>query len=557
MKKLARSPAVAKILRVLGIDPVQYSLLLELFGKLSDRQEFELGNARLSSRVTVGIFALISALINLIVAFGFGPKPPVRLFIFGNFVFTTFLLLLILIVEAINTFFNPVDASLLSHLPVQERPYFAAKLTYLAIVVGYITLPVSIVPALAGLNLTDASWFHPMTYVVATYLMGLFIALLACGALGILFRVLPTARVRNVTLWAQIGFFLLIGGGPRAFVIFRGVRGNFNFAASPSLPLNWFVALAAPFNGGLRALLAWSALLSMAGCAIFIAFGIQSLSHGYLTRVHLLLRSGPSRRRIHKGWLGSAVRSITGKPSGRAAFAFVYGMARTDWQFRRTVYPVLIQVLLLPFLGFVRTGLGHTPFIPGRPTAAQILPHIGGFIGLMFCFAITSTNQHKAAWIFLTIPTDGIRSFVRGIFWAIWLPINALCLVVAPILMWRWGIVDGALFTVYSLALGSFYLSVESFLIDGLPFANPPESMKASMAAPLVFAGILTALIIIGLQWFFIFQSKLVTAAAVLVFGAAAYVIGRTSVRYVETNAVHNLHRIGAGRTAMFKEVQI
>jgi hypothetical protein len=91
-------------------------------------------------------------------------------------------------------------------------------------------------------------------------------------------------------------------------------------------------------------------------------------------------------------------------------------MARTDWQFRRTVYPVLIQMLLLPLLGFVRTGLGHTPFIPGPPTAAQFLPHISGLIGLMFCFAITSSNQHQAAWIFLTIPTESIRSFVRGIF---------------------------------------------------------------------------------------------------------------------------------------------
>jgi hypothetical protein len=555
MNKLARRPAVAKILRVLGIDPVQYSLLLELFGKLSDRQEFELGNARLSSRIAVGIFALISALINLIVAFG--PKPPVRSFIFGNFAFTTVLLLMILIMEAINTFFNPVEASLLSHLPVQERTYFAAKLTYLGMVVGYVALPVNVVPALVGLNLPDAAWSHPLTYLASTYLLGLFIALVTCGALGILFRVLPTARVRNAMLWAQIGFFLLIGGGPRVLIVFRGVGGSYNFASSTGLPLNWFVSLAAPFNGGLRSLLAWPALLSMALCAVFIALGIRSLSQGYLTRVHLLLRSGPSRKSIHQGWLGSAARNVTGKPSGGAAFAFVYAMARTDWQFRRTVYPALIQMLILPLLGFVRTGLGHTPFKPGPPTAAQILPHIGGLIGLMFCFAITSSNQHKAAWIFLTIPTDGIRSFVRGIFWAVWLPINTLCLVFAPILMWRWGVVDGALFTVYSLAVGSFYLSLESFLIDGLPFANPPESMKGSMAAPLVIAGLLTAAVFVGLQWFFILRSKLVTAGAVLLFAGSAYVIARISLRYMETNVAHNLHRIAAGRTAMFKEVQI
>jgi hypothetical protein len=77
------------------------------------------------------------------------------------------------------------------------------------------------------------------------------------------------------------------------------------------------------------------------------------------------------------------------------------------------------------------------------------------------------------------------------------------------------------------------------------------------MAAPLVIAGLLIAVIIVGLQWFFILQSKLVTVGAVLVFAGSAYAIARTSLRFVETNVVHNLHRIGAGRTAMFKEVQI
>jgi hypothetical protein len=134
---------------------------------------------------------------------------------------------------------------------------------------------------------------------------------------------------------------------------------------------------------------------------------------------------------------------------------------------------------------------------------------------------------------------------------------SSVPLLFVPFLAWRWGVADAALFAAYCLAVGSLYLSIELFLVDGLPFANPPENLKGSMAAPLILAALLGALIIVGLQWLFIFQSRFVTAGTVLVFGGSAYVITRASLRYLETNVMHNLHRIAAGRTAMFKEVQI
>jgi hypothetical protein len=191
-------------------------------------------------------------------------------------------------------------------------------------------------------------------------------------------------------------------------------------------------------------------------CAVLITFGIQSLSEGYLTRVHVLLHSGPSRRRARAGGLGRAVRALTGKPSGQGVFAFVYAMARTDWQFRRSVYPMLIQILIFLLAAIARFGIGPSPLAPGTPTAAHFLPHLSGIAGLMICFAIKYSNQHKAAWIFLTFPLTAIRSFVRGIFWALWLPVSTLPVVLFPLFVWRWSLVDAALFTAYCLAVGSF-----------------------------------------------------------------------------------------------------
>jgi hypothetical protein len=547
--------AAAPILRKLRINPPQYFLLLDLFAKLSDRQEFEAGNARISVKITVGMFAVFSGLINLIVAFG--PKPPLHWYIFGNFLFTTFLLMMVLTMEAINTFLNPVEASVLAHQPIRDFSYFAAKLTYLAMVVGWVAFPINIVPALAGLNLVGTRWFYPVTYMISVYLLGLFIALIACGALGMLFRIMPAGRVRNGVLWVQIVFFMSMSAGNLVLGAFRAVgRGiNIQIATSRALPLNWFVAFAALDSADVRMLLTWSAILSLIGCAIFIAFGIQALSEGYLTRVHTLLHTGPTPRPGRTAVLGRVIRAVTGKPSGRAAFSFVYGMAKTDWQFRRVAYPMLLQVLVVPLIAFARTGLGRSPFQPGPPTGAQVLPHIGGFMGFVFCFALGSSNQYRAAWIFLTFPFDGIRSFVRGIHWALWILICAPTIVGAPFFIWKWGIADAALFTVYSIAIGSFYLSIELFLIDGLPFANPPESMKGSMTAPLMIAALIGAGILVGLQWLFIFQSRFVTLGAILVFIGAAYVIAQVSMRYLQVNVFHTLHRIASGSTAMFKEI--
>src|SRR5215831_17217613 len=213
MNKLATHPTIAPLLRALGVDPVQYTVLLDLFSKLSKRQEFEAGNARLSVQVTVGMFALLGALFNLFIAFA--ARPPVRLYIFGNFIFTTFMLVLILTMEAINTFLNPVEASVLAHQPIRDRSYLAAKLTYLGSVVAYVVFPINIAPALFGLNLRDSSWFYTPLYLVSAYLLGLFIGLITCGVLGLLFRILPVARLRNTVLWMQVGFFLLMAGGVR------------------------------------------------------------------------------------------------------------------------------------------------------------------------------------------------------------------------------------------------------------------------------------------------------------------------------------------------------
>lgn len=552
MSGFASNPAVAWLLGRFGVDAPQYSLLLNLFSKLSDRQEFGFGGSYFSLRIGVGMFAVFSGLFNLIA--GLSGRPAARAYVLANFAFIAFALLITLVTDAINTFINPVEASVLAHQPIRDRSYLAAKLTYLAGLVGLVVFPVSLVPSLAGLNLKDTRWFFPATYLIAAYLWGLFLAFIGCGMLGFLVRVLPAARVRNIVLWLQIGFFALVFAGSHVLRLFGGVLARVDPANLPALPVNWFANLALAGQGRASGFLNWPAFLSMTASAMFIVYGIRSLSEGYLTKVHLFLRSGPAPGRVRAGWLGKVVRRLTGRPSGRAAFEFMYGMARTDWQFRRAVFPMLIQFLILPVAALVR-GLGPSPFAPGAPGPAHFLPHISGLACLMICYVLPGSDQHRGAWIFLTAPLDGIRSFVRGIYWSLWAPISVVPVLLLPLYVWYWGIADGAMFAAYSIAIGSFYLSVELFLVDGLPFANPPKAGRASMAAPLIIAATIGAAVLVGLQWLLIFRSRIAALGATLAFAVTAYAVAQFSLRNLEVNVLHNLHVIASGRTAMFKEV--
>jgi hypothetical protein len=548
---LSQHPIVAWGLRALGVEPQQYFQLLRLFATLSHREEYVMGRTSISRSVFLGLFVLIIAIGNILVIFA--GRPPLRLVVLVNVVVSAVLLLTTLAAEAFNTFLNPVEASVLAHQPIQERSYFAAKLTYLLGVVASMVLPLNAIPAVAGLNLKEARWFFPITYLTSVYLLGVFTALLLCAVIGLLFRLIPINRLRSVVASLQAGIFVMLFIVPRIARYVGSLQLNIPPEFASAIPVNWFVSLAT-IGQGPTIRLGGPAMVAALLSGVLFVYGIQSLTEGYLTNVHTLLHGASKRRRFSRQFLGPLIRVFTRKPSGRAAFYFMYAMARTDWQFRVAVLPALVQFLLLPAFAVARS-LGSTPFGAGRPTAAYLLPH-SGLAGVTICVMLIYSSQHRATWIFLTAPLEGIRSFVRGIYWAIWMPFGVLSALLLPLYIWRWGVGDALLFTGYSLALLTLYVAVELFLVDGLPFANPPTKGSGFLTAPLILASLLAAGIIVVLQWLFIFQNRLVTFGVSFVFIFAAYLVARMSLRNLETNVLHNLHVIASGRLALFQEIE-
>jgi hypothetical protein len=321
----------------------------------------------------------------------FHDQPSLEWFVFANVVVTGLLSVMILLTETLNTFLNPLETTVLAHQPIQEQTYFAAKITYLLGVVASIVFPLNIVAALCGLNFPESRWFFPITYLLALYLLGVSVALGLCAIVGLLFRIVPHYRLRSIATFIQAGLFITLFQYPRL----AHSLTSLGLTLAPALnPVEWFVWLATvgqtkptDFH--------WTSILLMLFSGMFVVFGVRSLSKGYLTTVHLLLK-GSKAVISRQEWRGSLIRLITGMPSGRAAFSFIYSMAKSDWQFRLSVLPVLIQFLILPVIAVAR-GLGPSPFGSGRPTLAYLLPHIAGLVGLPICGMMTYSDQHRAA----------------------------------------------------------------------------------------------------------------------------------------------------------------
>lgn len=537
----------------LDIDRRQYRLLLGLLRDLGDRSELtgQLGLDRKALGQIGVLYFIMGALLSLIVR----GHPSAHAFLMAAVGASTFVLIPILVSNAADAFMNPAEASVLSHQPIRGGTYLAAKATYLLYAAVRVVVPLNAVPAIAGLTLAGTRAIYPITHTLAVVASSVLTVLLLCGVFGVLFRIVPLARLRTTAMWMQLVAGMILTIGPQ---LLRYTPRGLGVSAPywSVLPMTWFAVLGLAGQPGRQAL-AWAwALPAMVACAVLVVYGVRSLTQQYLTRVVWMLRvrkTGNGRR-----WrfdAGALVRRLSGAPSGRAAFAFLTRMAPRDWQFRRALLRMAGPFVVLPLLNAQRSGsLLLSPLTPGMSLPAiHAVPHVLGMLTLSIALFVVYSDQHEAAWVFLTAPMAGLRSFVRGIYAALWvlcvaLP-HALILVAGTAL---WGLGATALFVVYSLAVTTLYLSVALRFISGLPFASPPRTGRSETGLLITIALFVVAFILIAVQRVLLFPSPFRVVAASLVSAVLAAVVARGSLRALEANVVHQLSIISAGTSALF-----
>jgi len=555
---IAATTAAQRLLRYTGLDPEQFVLLLRLLRTLSERQEFmgNLGVDRFAlSLMAGGVAVFIGVPMGLLAL----SQLPAAVFLLVNLAAVSCLLLLLILQEAANTLFNPVEVSVLAHQPIDPPTLIAARITHVLLIVWYLVPALTLPAALGGLMLKDARWTYPLTHFGAGLLAGLFVAFFVCALYGWLFRFVPASRLKSVTLWMQA---LVFGALPAAGALvgagLRSLRNlNLGLAGWSWMPLLWFVAIGLLGSRAALPSMGWQGLLAILLTAAVIWLGLRSLSGGYIQEsadmIRGSLRKGKAKTR--RNTLLPAVRFFTGSQAGVAAFSFTSKLMRRDWQFRRTALPMVLY-LAVSFASLLR-GKEEliSPLIPGKFSIALLFPH---FLGLMLaapCSVISFAEFHQGSWIFVTAPLESLRAFARGIYGSLWFP-GALLphLLILPALILFWGWQAAVLFECFSLTIVSFYLALELLLIPGLPFASPYKASRSMIGLPVLLLGTVIAAVLVAAQWL-VFQIWWVAVIAGILFGLGTWLTAHFTLRRLEGEIRQNLHLLRIGPTQMFKEI--
>jgi hypothetical protein len=544
---------VRRLLERAGIRARQYQLLIDLFDTLAARYEM----TGMISTVGMGIIAALCALMSLFACLVLLVHPPLAAYILIPMGLTVYQLVVIVIGDAANSLLNPQEASVLAHMPIGGLTYTAAKASHLILLVFLMVTASNALPALAGLLHPDARWFFPLTFMLASYLAGFFVAFVVCGTYGWLYRFIAPGRLKAVAMGIQITLFVLV---PMAVNAARpAISALHSLHWQPShwawLPSNWFVSIAL-LGHAAPGFHVWQAVLAAVLAILWVALGLRSFGFEYLARATMLVqgRAHAAGARWRVGWIRRLVRWVSGSPAGSGACAFTGIMLRRDWNIKRQALPsVAMPILALLIIGFSKIGI--SPFAPGRFAPIHALPHALAYMLLLPIHLLSQTDQPQGAAVFLSLPFRNMKAYARGVYCSLWLPgVGIAHLLLLFPAIWFWGWKEALLFVAFSTAMASLYLSVELFLTDGLPFANPVRVSAQASILPVILIGAPCAAILALLQWL-IFRSTSAAMIATALVSCLAVLVTRFSLRRMAGEFHANLLALSLGPSRLFKPI--
>ena len=537
---------------IFDFDRRQFRLLMRLLSDLGARRELtsQFGFDQHAIFLSGGFGLFVGGLLALS-ALG---RPGARAYMMTALGITAFWLLPRIVSQAADAFMNPAEVAVLAHRPIHAGSYVAAKAAYVARAALVVTLPLNLIPALAGVSLPGTRWFYPLTHLAAVAAASLFTTLVVCGVLGVVFRALPIGAVRTAALWAQLLSVMIVPLSPQLLNAFR-VPLDLDARAWSAIPVTWFAALGLAGQMGRPPLDVRIMLPVLAGAFALIVLGARSLTQDYMTRVSTMMRIQGARKIPTRA--GRLSRLTTGFRSGgqatRAGTAFVRALAFRDWQFRRMFLGGSVGIVILFAVGIGRNFAKSPLQVPtgGRLT---LLPLMLGVLMLNASMALAFTDRPLARWIFLMAPTRGLRGIVRGMYWGLWQPLVAVphvVLFIAGTLFW--GLSDALLFSTYSMSISSLYLGAGLWLADGLPFTKQadPNRPRALMGVMVMY--LLSAAGLAAFQDFWLFRHAWLLPVATTVLAAGAWVAAEASFRVLDSRVLQGLNE---GSRGIFKQFE-
>jgi ABC-2 type transport system permease protein len=472
---------LAKLLTVLGVDPVQWRVLVQTALRVDLRTTGAMSMSRMHARsgksslrsfaITLGVMGLILGLVIYVASDLF----------FSVSLFFSFLLFSVgssLLLEYQAIVLSPDDYRQLGYQPITSRTFFAARLTSVLVYVWIMTFALGLFPFIASGLTRNGGLIATAAFIAAALLASTTAALFVIGLYGWLLKLLPASRLKHALSYLQLAATFLVYAsyfmlprllGERALQQFGMPRTGWVLA----IPGTWYASIVDAATGQ-----ATPMQLALAGVTVLLAIGSVILAGGrlsldYADRLAELMTDSTSDAQTATARVRSGRVFRDGER--RAVALLVTGLFRHDMKFRLGVLGIVPLTIIYLFGGFGAHGGVTDPFLmSSRRGEPQLVYYAVLFFPTMLRQVMSRSDAYRAAWIFFATPADtprlvlAIKDFVLAYFVLPYLAFLGL------LLAYWFTRLDHLVILLVTLALlCHLVLLVQLLLNPELPFSQP------------------------------------------------------------------------------------
>lgn len=545
-----RSSLGSKVFDLLGVDEVQFRVLLRTGFQIDLRGSAQVASARPGSsgsplKSSLILYAIYSAFLAML-AF----VLPVGSYARVTMIFGMTLLGMIMLVDFGVTLVVPDDMVILAWRPISSRSYFAAKLTNALSFIALFSVALFTIPSITGAFSRGGTLLFIPVFLVCAILGAVFIAGLVAASYAALLRILSAERFRSAVNYLQIAMMatLMVGSqiGPRLegrSAMQQMTNGPVLDTASWSwwdlLPPRWFCAPSEMLLGGVSTRAITLSVIAFAGTAALFIVLTRSLSLSYLQKVHGSGASSPKRGvQVRPSSILRIAMLFFRKNEEILMFDFIRRVLARDRQVRLRVYPMMAYwLIVMPAIVIVPSGGGQSRF---STELLKIAPLVMLTLLPSVLFSLLPyAGETQGAWIFDLTGLENTASAANGIkktlVWLFLIPLAGLCLAGLTFFLGIW---QSAIWVLFGVSSAILLVQVEFiWLFSGLPFTR--KMSKGSGASNIVYVLLGYLFIgVLGALAYFVLNTPprlLIATAALLAAAAAANRIGNANYQPFDT----------------------
>lgn len=396
------------LLRLFGIQPQSYRVLVRTFWRMSMRQPMGLTAQNVGKSEGAAwkgwlLYVFFGLMVSTLALTGL-PRP-----IYGTIVAMGALVLIGMSVVSDFAVFvmSPGDDEILFHRPIRSQTYLGARLTVAGMHVSILALCFGLLPALTSL-VRYGPLYAPLLLLtlVAT---ALFALLIGFGVYRTGLKWFGSQRLEAALTYLPALFSILLFVLPQLMI--GSLRGDATARVEPVLdflPPAWFAAVPEALLGNHAPRMLLRATLGLALLPLGYWILIAAMGRGFLRDLQGMIASRGVGRASDRAD-GSAVRG-SGRaerhPEWAAGYLLCLGAMRSR-DSRTRAAPILLMPVAFLLLGIFRTRMSAF----GGTTAIYMLGAGSGTLLLMTAF-----HEHfRAAWFYGSVPIAHYGRFLSGV----------------------------------------------------------------------------------------------------------------------------------------------